>query len=77
MVWWPDMSMVNIGIDDAIEMLSHAHPITKEYEEAFRCAVECMKFTRDFLPLNATPERVKHALNLLNTLEYIAKEVKV
>lgn len=68
------MSMVNIGIDGAIEMLSHAHPITKEYEEAFRCAVECMKFTRDFLPLNATPERMKHALNLLNAIEYITKQ---
>lgn len=69
--------MVNISIDNAIEILSNAHPITKEYEEIFHCAIECMKFARDFLPLNATPERVKHALNLLNTLEYVAKEVKV
>lgn len=67
------MNTVNISIDDAIEMLSHSHPITKEYEEAFRCAVDCMKFVRDFLPLKATPERMKHALHLLNALEYITK----
>lgn len=64
-------------LERAIELLENAHWLTKEMEEAQRIAVDCMKFARDFLPLNATPERVKHALNLLNTLEYIAKEVKV
>lgn len=53
------MSMVNIGIDDAIEMLSHAHPITKGYEEAFRCAVECMKFTRDFSSVKCNARKGK------------------
>ena len=67
------MSVVNISIDEAITLLSNAHPITKGYEEAFRCAVDCMRFTRDFLPLGATPDRMKHALNLLNALEYITK----
>lgn len=69
--WWLEMNMVNIGVDEAIEMLSNSHPVTKEYTAAFCLAVECMKFTRDFLPLNATPERVKHALNLLNAIEHI------
>lgn len=62
-----------IGFEDAIKLLSQAHPITKEYAQAFECAVACMEFVRDFMPLNATPERMKHALNLLNALEYINK----
>ena len=62
-----------MNIDEAITLLSNSHPLTKEYEEAFRCAVDCMRFTRDFLPLGATPDRMKHALNLLNALEYITK----
>ena len=65
--------MVNISIDEAIEILAHSHPVTKEYEEVFKCAIECMRFTKDFLPLNATPERVEHALNLLNAIEYTMK----
>jgi hypothetical protein len=67
------MNTINISIDEAIELLSHSHPITKEYEAAFRCAIDSMKFVRDFLPLKATPERMEHALHLLNALEYIAK----
>lgn len=66
--------MVNISIDNAIELLSSANPITEEYQAAFICAIDCMKFVQDFLPLNATPERVQHGLNLLNALEYIAKK---
>lgn len=57
-------------IDDAIERLSSCHPITREDEEVFKCAVDCMKFTRDFLPLGATPERMKRAIDLLNSLEH-------
>ena len=60
-----------MNINEAIDILSNCNPVTKEYEEAFQCAVECMKFARDFLPLNASPERMKHALNLLSVLEYI------
>ena len=59
-----------MNINDAINRLSNCHPITKEDEEVFNIAVDCMKFTRDFLPLSATPERVKQAINLLNSLEY-------
>lgn len=66
--------MTDFTIDEAIEIMSNTRPVTKEYEEVFSFAVECMRFTRDFLPLNATPERMKHALNLLNALEYIAKK---
>jgi hypothetical protein len=62
-----------MNINDAIDRLSNCHPITKEDEEAFNLAVDCMKFARDFLPLNATPERMEHALNLLNALEYVLK----
>ena len=57
-------------VDEVIEKFSSYHPITREDEEAFNIAIDCMKFTRDFLPLNATPERMKKALNLLNSLEY-------
>lgn len=65
-----------MNIDDAINRLSNCNPITKEDEEIFKCAVECMKFVRDFMPLNASPERMKHALNFLNSLEYIFSNVK-
>jgi hypothetical protein len=66
-------------IDEAIDRFQNYHPITKEDEEAFRIAVECMKFTRDFLQLSATPERMKNALYLLNSLEYAMgnKNIKV
>ena len=57
-------------IDEAIDRFSNCHPITKEDEEMFKCAVDCMKFTRDFLLLGATPERMEHALHLLNSFEY-------
>ena len=60
-------------IDDAIERLSSCHPITEEDKETFECAIQCMQFTRDFFPLGATPDRVKEALNLLNSLEYAMK----
>lgn len=60
-----------MNIDDAIDRLSNCHPITKEDVEVFNLAVDCMKFARDFIPLNATPERMKHALNLMNALEYV------
>ena len=65
-----------MNIDDAINRLSSCHLITKEDEEVFKCAVECMKFTRDFVQLEASPERMKHALNLLNSLEYIFRNEK-
>lgn len=68
-----NLNDIYIGFEDAIKLLSQAHPITKEYAQAFECAVACMEFVRDFMPLNATPERMKHALNLLNALEYINK----
>lgn len=61
-------------LEEAIKFLEKAHWVTKEMEEAQRIAVDCMKFTRDFLPLKATPDRMEHALNLLNALEYIAKK---
>lgn len=61
-------------LEEAIKLLDNAHWVTKEMEEAQRIAVDCMKFTRDFLPLKATPDRMEHALNLLNALEYIAKK---
>lgn len=59
-----------MDINEAIKKFSSCHPITREDEDAFDIAIDCMKFTRDFLPLNATPERMKNALNLLNSLEY-------
>lgn len=65
-----------MNIDDAIKRLSNCHPITKEDEEVFRIAVDCMKFTRDFLPLDATPERMKQAINLLNSLEHAFDTVR-
>lgn len=65
-----------MNIDDVINRFSSCHPITKEDEEMFKYAVDCMKFTRDFLPLEASPERMKHALNLLNSLEYIFGNTK-
>lgn len=65
-----------MNIDEAIDRLSNCHPITKEDKEVFDLAVESMKFTRDFLPLGASPERMKHALNLLNSLDYIFSNMK-
>ena len=59
-----------MNIDEAIKKFSSYHPITMEDKAAFDIAIDCMKFTKDFLPLNATPERMEHALNLLNSLEY-------
>lgn len=59
-----------MSIDNAIDRLKNCHPITKEDKEAFEYAVKCMEFTMDFLQLGATPERMKHAINLLNSLEY-------
>ena len=66
-----------MNIDEAIEELSALHPITKEDQELFECAINCMKFTRDFLPLDATPERMMHAINLLNAMEYAHVVVKI
>ena len=59
-----------MNIDDAIIRFESYHPITKEDEEAFKIAVDCIKFTRDFLLLGATPERMENALHLLNSFEY-------
>lgn len=59
-----------MSIDDAIIRFKSYHPITKEDEEAFKIAVDCIEFTRDFLLLGATPERMKNALHLLNSFEY-------
>ena len=59
-----------MNIDDAIIKFKSYHPITKEDEEAFKIAVDCIKFTRDFLLLGATPERMENALHLLNSFEY-------
>ena len=59
-----------MNIEEVITRFKTYHPITEEDKEAFECAIQCMEFTKDFLPLNATPDRMKYALNLLNTLEY-------
>ena len=64
-------------IDEAINRFSNYHPIIKEDEEAFKIALDCIKFTRDFLPLNATPDRMKHALNILNAMEYVFNNEKI
>ena len=64
-------------IDEAIKKFSSYHPITREDEDAFNIAIDCMKFTRDFLPLNATPDRMKHALNILNAMEYVFNNEKI
>ena len=64
-----------MNINDAIQRLSDCHPITQEDDEMFKIAVDCMKFTRDFLPLDATPDRMKRAIDLLNSLEYAIEAV--
>lgn len=66
-----------MNIDDAINRMSNCHPITKEDKEVFQCAVDCMKFTRDFLPLGATPKRMKQALFTLNVFEHILDDEKI
>lgn len=66
-----------MNIDNAINRLSNCHPITKEDEEVFRCAIDCMKFTKDFLPLKATPERMKQALLILNVFEHMLNDEKI
>ena len=60
-----------VSLDDAINRLSNCNPLTKEDEQIFSIAVECMKFTKEFLPLNASPERMREAINFLNAIEYI------
>ena len=60
-----------MNIDEVIVRLKSYHPITQEDKETFECAVNCIEFTRDFLPLGASPDRMKHALNLMNSLEYV------
>lgn len=62
-----------MSFDDMINRLSNCHPITEEDKETFKCAVECMNFTKEFTALRATPDRMKHALYLLNALEYALK----
>ena len=64
-----------MNIDDVIKRFKSYHPITEEDKEAFECAIQCMQFTKDFLPLNATPDRMEHAINLLNSLEYAIDNV--
>ena len=66
-----------MNVDNAINRLSNCHPITKEDEEVFQCAIDCMKFTRDLLPLGATPERMEQALLILNVLEHILNDEKI
>lgn len=66
-----------MDINETIKKFSSYHPITREDEAAFDIAIDCMKFTRDFLPLNATPDRIKHALNILNAMEYVFNNEKI
>lgn len=60
-----------MNIDNAINKFKSYHPIMQEDKEAFERAIHCMEFARDFVPLGATPERMTHALNLVNSLQYI------
>ena len=66
-------------IDDAIIRFTNCHPLTKEDQEIFKVAVDCINFTKDFLPLGATPERMRNALYLLNSMEYAMnyKNIKI
>ena len=61
--------MNSIDINEAIDRFKNYIPITIVDKEAFEIAVHCMEFTVDFLQLNATPERMKQAISLLNSLE--------
>lgn len=58
-----------MDINEAIDRFKNYIPITIVDKEAFEIAVHCMEFTVDFLQLNATPERMKQAISLLNSLE--------
>lgn len=58
-----------MNFDEIIYRFSNYHPITTEDKEAFDIAIDCIKFTKDFLPLNATPDRMRQAIDLLNSLE--------
>ena len=66
-----------MNINETIERFSNYHPITREDKAAFDIAIDCMKFTRDFLPLNATPERMNNALNILNAMEYVFNNERI
>lgn len=65
-----------MNIEDAIFRLKGLHPLTKEDEEVLNCAISAMEFARDFLPLGASADRMKHALNLMNSLEYVFNNAK-
>lgn len=66
-----------MNIDDVIERFCSYHPITVEDRESFQCAIDCMRFARDFIPLGASPERVKQALNLLDCIERAIGNVEI
>ena len=58
-----------ISIDDAIQRLKSFTPITEEDKATFETAVNALNFAKDFVGMN--PERMKHAMDLMDALEYI------
>lgn len=58
-------------IDGAIARLQSYTPITEEDKATFEIAINALKFAKDFTEIDATPEKMKHAITLMNELEYI------
>ena len=61
-----------ISIEDAISRLKTYTPITEEDKTTFEIAINALTFAKDFVGMDA--EKMKHAMNLMDSLEYIIRE---
>ena len=61
-----------MSIEDAISRLKTYTPITEEDKATFEIAINALTFAKDFVGMNA--EKMKHAMNLMDSLEYIIRE---
>lgn len=61
-----------MSIEDAISRLKTYTPITEEDKATFETAINALTFAKDFVGMNA--EKMKHAMNLMDSLEYIIRE---
>lgn len=58
-----------ISIEDAIKRLQSYIPMTEEDKATFETSISALNFAKDFVGMN--PEKMKHAMDLMDALEYI------